>query len=175
MHVGSIEELQKHMMVAYLISHFYYLRAKRFNSDYPHLWCGRAGRDNATRLMEIGYPNAIYAYDSCDDHAYVLLPFVFNGGEIKGSILSDPTSEQCWDNIPLRNALSIKLGSEWEYKTDWGGGADLFPNRLCSIDVIKRKKGDTGDHSSFNYDGKKVLEQAFSNIVVVNPDQILEN
>jgi len=144
MSVDSLDELAEHMAIGYQVAHFHYILAKkhymkkeRSNQKFPDGCCGMSSMNVAMSLMSLGYPNSSYAYTSDFDHGYVVLPFVLNNTNLKGSIIIDPTSDQLWKDRRERNAVFLRTGSKWEYRTEWRGGADLFPTRVFSIDVIK--------------------------------------
>jgi hypothetical protein len=140
MEVSSVDELASHMSTLYQIGHFHYILGKtlNFKKSFPRSCCGLSSRNVMLSLFEFGYANAAQAYSMPWDHTYILLPFVFAAKHIKGTVVMDPTSDQQWDSQEPRNATFIKLGLTWEYITDSDNGADLYPHRVCSIDIARR-------------------------------------
>ncbi len=166
--VKSEDELLEHMSMGYQVAHFNYILGKKHklkDGSFPKLCCGISSIHVALSLIELGYPNAVYAYSQRHDHGYVVLPFVFENKTFKGVIVVDPTSDQLWNNKKIRNATFIKLGAKWEYKTDWRGGKNLFPDRLYSIDIMK-KTPEVFDYDSYPAeacDGEFFFNKAFTN------------
>jgi len=167
--VNSEEELATHLSTAYQVAHFHYILGKKHNlkGSFPDLCCGRSSRSLMLSLMDFGYPNATYAYSNRYDHGYTLLPFVLGDKKISGSILIDPTHDQLWDKTDIRNAVMLKLGPKWEYRNGWAHGADLFPDRICTIDIIRKIPNNISDDDLYHRDGEKSLNQAFANPVKV--------
>jgi len=169
MSLDSIEELSEHMSVGYQVAHFHYILGKKHNlrRSFPRMCCGMSSRSVMLSLIKSGYPNAAYAYSNRHDHGYVILPFVFEKENIQGTIVIDPTFDQLWDDDRKRNAVFIKLGLKWEYKTDWKNGGDLFPDRVCSIDILRKTSGNTAGIYYFHREGEKYLKKAFSNQIII--------
>ncbi len=170
MEVRDLEELSRHMINAYIISHFNYILGRKVNlkGSFPEFCCGISGISLMLSLIELGYPNATYVYSNKHDHAYTLLPFVFGMNGDEGSIVIDPTSDQLYSRrVRPRNAVFIKMGSKWEYRTDWEGGADLFPDRFCSIDILRLTPEDILRHEAYYQDPQEFFITAFSNPVSV--------
>jgi hypothetical protein len=163
--IDSIEDLTHHMSAAYQVAHFHYILGKKHNLHgcFPHWCCGRSSRSLALSLIDFGYPNATYAYSNRYDHGYTILPFILGNDEVSGSVLIDPTYDQMWDNPTSRNAVILKLGPRWEYKTDWAHGANLFPDRLCTIDIFRKIPHDITDDDSYHQGGERCLNEAFAN------------
>ena len=169
--VGSADDLSEHMAVAYQLSHFHYILGKKHNlkGSFPKNCCGMSARSLMLSLIELGYPNAAYAYSTRRDHGYTLLPFVLEGEDIKGTIVVDPTSDQLWNGqAGKRNDVFIKLGDKWEYKTDWGLRGNLFPNTICSIDILRRNPENLGNENRYHAGGTDYLRKAFSNPLVLD-------
>ncbi len=170
MALSSLKELSEHMLVGYQAAHFHYILGKTHNlkRSFPYWCCGVSSVNVMLSLIELGYPNAAYAFAKGYDHGYVILPFTIKK-HIQGTVIIDPTYDQLGDKN-TRNAVIIKLGSTWEYKTKWKGGSNLFPNRIWSIDILKETP------YPFNYDfhhqnGEQYLERAFSNPVKIPKNQ----
>jgi len=166
MKVDSTDELLEHMLVGYEVAHFHYILGKKHNMRgmFPRYCCGTSSRSVALSLMDFNYPNAAYAYSHRYDHGYVILPFVMANESIKGSIVVDPTYDQLWNSDKGRNAVFVKLGSEWEYKTDWKKGANLFPDDISSMDIF-REAGSIVDWDEGYRDVRKYFARAFANPV----------
>ncbi len=170
MEVKNLDELSRHMLNAYVISHFHYILGKKENlkGSFPELCCGIWGISVALSLIEFGYPNATYVYSNKHDHAYSLLPFVLGMEGLEGSIVIDPTSDQLYNGrIRPRNAVFIKMGDKWEYKTDWANGADLFPDRFCSMNILRMTPKDILRHQAYYRNSQEFFMTAFSNPVLV--------
>ena len=175
--INSNEELSEYMSIGYQISHFNYILGKkcvsrqnfpRLKYDFPKFFCGPSSRNLMLSLISFGFPNAAYALSQEHDHAYIILPFVLKKEKAKGAILVDPTYEQLWNNTREKIGLFIRLGSEWEYRTDWRKGANLFPDKICSIDILRKPSTDMYDVKDYHSGGKKYLKQAFSNPVSID-------
>ena len=169
MYLDSIEELSEHMVLGYQVAHFHYILGKGYNlrGSFPSMCCGLSSRNVMMSLIELGYPNAAYAYSQKCDHGYTILPFVFGKKKSQGTIVIDPTSDQLWLDPHDRNAVFIKMGSSWEYRTDWKDGGNLFPNRICSIDIVREKPDKFIDRSYYHVGGKKYFRKAFSNQILI--------
>jgi len=173
MSLSSAEELFKHMSIGYQVAHFHYILGKKHNlkGSFPRMCCGLSSRNVMLSLMEFGYPNATYAYSNSGGHGCTILPFVIERGwtrrSIKGTIVIDPTSDQLWDKPGVRNAVFLKLGKKWEYRTDWRGGADLFPDEFCSIDVVREIPNDLEKKKYSRHEAKDYFRKAFSNPVKI--------
>ena len=125
--VNSTKELADHMSIGYQIAHFNYILGTQRNTAFPNGFCGVSSRGVTLSLIKFGYPNAAYAYSKAYDHGYSILPFVFSQADMNGIIIIDPTSDQLWDDKKLRNAVFLKLGTTWEYCTDWEREQTYFP------------------------------------------------
>jgi len=165
----SEEELLDHMSVAYQIAHSHYILAKRNNLDgsFPRWCCGVSGINSMLNHLSIGHVNASYAYSHLYDHGFMVLPFILAKKDISGTIFVDPTSDQTWFENSPRNSVLLKLGSNWKYKTDWCRGADLFPTRVCSIDILKEVTNDITGLRRYHQCGQEYFEAAFANPVYV--------
>ncbi len=178
--VDSIEDLSKHMSVAYQVSHFHYILGKKYNlkDSFPESCCGVSARNVTLSLIELGYANAADAFGIKHDHDYVILPFVLPNKDIYGTIIVDPTYDQRWGTcdvkeLNLRNVVLLKLGSEWKYTRE--KEHDLFPNGVCSIDIL-RTIGDTScAFEKCHNNTKRYLEKAFSNPITINPEYTFTN
>jgi hypothetical protein len=168
MSVDSFEEVADHISVAYQVAFYHYALAKRYNvrapggGNFPTGCCGPSSRTVTLSLIEFGYPNAAVAVSSKYVHAYPVIPFIVGPKGIQGSIIIDPTFDQMWDDTKMRNAVFVKWGSTWEYQTDWSDGANLFPDRICSQDII-RKNPFMDEMVKYHKGGKRFLEKAYAN------------
>ncbi len=171
MQVGSLEELARHMDKAYQVSHHHYILGRKNNVKesftFPDNSCGISARNVTFSLIANGYPNAVYVCSSLRDHAYVTLPFVLGNGKdsVKGVVVVDPTSDQMWDKPGKRNAVFIKLGTTWEYRTDWLDGANLYPDKACSVWTIKRSP--KLDDKQWHYGIPTFYESVFENTIKI--------
>lgn len=174
MHVGGYEELMNHVAIVHELSYNHYVFGKEENlkGQFPNYCCGYSAANLFLTLMEKGYPNAAYFYNSDQDHAYNGLPFSFEDGKTKGFIIVDPTSDQLFTNKNKapRNNLFVVLGARWEYKTDWAHGTDLFPSpddnsTFSNLHTLRNFP------SSTLYEKRAVKDyfsKVFDNVVVVN-------
>ncbi len=167
MSLESLDELASHMATGYQVSHFHYILGRKHNlkGSFPHFCCGLSSRNVMLSLIELGYPNATYAYSDVNDHGYVLLPFVFEKENINGSIVIDPTYDQLWNKPAERNAVFVKLGSVWEYKTDWANKGDLYPTKSCSIATLRKIPKNLTRFRRYHRGGESFFRKAFSNPV----------
>lgn len=172
--VNSIDELAEHMSNAYQVSHFHYILGMKygFSGFFPQNACGQSSRNLMIALIDHGYKNAAIASSSAD-HGYIVLPFVLTQDEkdIKGSIVVDPTSDQLGIE---RNAVFIKIGNWWQYRTRWRRhpGKNLFPDLLASIEVIRKNVDSLLDPKYHHKYPKIFFDKAFSNPVEI---EIKEN
>lgn len=183
MSIRSIDSLLEQMTIAYQIAHFHYILGEKYNlvnpcaknkdkKPFPNYCCLISSNSHMLSSVELGYPNAAIAASETYDHGYVFLPFVMKNNNVKGTIIIDPTSDQLGDKYE-RNSVFLKLGSKWEYKTSWENGANLFPDRICSIDMLRKTPQDIfgknkGDYINIDLDyfHKSVewyFKEAFSN------------
>ena len=104
-----------------------------------------------------------------------MLPFVLTDPSlekpISGVIVNDPTYDQLWDdydkNSSIRNAVFLKLGDKWDYRTHWKHGRNLYPDWVLNLDVIKHV--DKIDEEEFYHQNpQKYLVNAFDNPIDVN-------
>lgn len=171
MQVDSLEELGRHMEKAYQVSHHHYILGKKDDVKesfvFPDNSCGISAKGVMLSLLAHGYPNAVYVCSSINDHSYVTLPFVFGKGRdsVEGMIVVDPTSDQMWDKPGRRNAVFIKLGSTWEYRTDWLNEANLYPDKACSVWTVKRSP--KLDDKQWHYGIPTFYESTFENPIKV--------
>ena len=167
MRVKSTKELAKHMGRVYQVSHYNYLLNKNKSSVFPRLFCSDASRAVMVSAFSMGYYNAAYARCEKNSHSYVILPFVLESEALRGVIASDPTSDQLWNGGGPRNAVFLKLGKKWEYVTHWMLGADLFPDIVCSIDVVRPKGGRARPKEIEHRNVDSYFDSAFANPVPV--------
>ncbi len=57
------------------------------------------------------------------------------------------------------------MGSSWKYVTEWGDGADLFPDQVLNMDTSRRKPHDLYDEGYYHKGGIEFLNKAFANPV----------
>jgi len=169
--LSDIGELEEHVLKIVQVSNANYVLGRRASESFPKNWCGDSGRSLVASLMAHGYPQAAFAYDSIDDHGYVILPFRLKDNP-EGVILADPTSDQLWKRVlrkldkPPRNMISIFLGNQWEYRTFWGGGVDLYPNKITHGGILREQlAGDKPLNAAEFYEHgcEEFLERAFKN------------
>lgn len=124
-------ELHECATATYQLMYFHYFLGKhqKLKGQFPQFCCGLSARSLTLSLWESGVVAAVSAYDYIDDHAYVIIPYRIRGSEKMGVILADPTSDQL--NIKkserVRNVIALLPPAGWEYRTDWQGGSDLYP------------------------------------------------
>jgi hypothetical protein len=171
MSLKDTSELEEHMIIGYQTAHFHYILGRKHNlrGSFPRLCCGVSSLSIMMSLMTVGYPNAAYAYSKTCDHGYVILPFIIRNENILGSILIDPTSNQLWKAENIRNAVMIKIGTEWEYRADWQNGGNMFPDRICSIDIMRKAPEDISETAYYHKDARVYLTEAFNNPVMIEP------
>lgn len=167
MSLSSLEELSEHMSAAYHVAHFNYILGTKYYPGFPDLWCGASSGNVLLSLMEFGYPNAAYAFSKEHNHGYVILPFVFENQNIKGAVIIDPTYDQLWQAPAARNAVFIKLGMKWQYRTEWESNSNLFPSHLCSIDVLRKTGRVICEEKDRHKGGAIYLKRAFENPIAV--------
>ncbi len=170
MALESIQELEECLGEGYQVAHFHYILGKKHNlkGKFPQMCCGLSSRNLMLSLIELGYPNATYAYSNCYDHGYTVLPFVLKKESISGTVLIDPTFDQLWKKPSARNAVFIKLGTKWEYITDWANGGNLFPDNVCAIDTLRKSPETIGWFRNYHKSGEKYFQQAFANPIVLH-------
>jgi hypothetical protein len=179
MYLNDRDELWDHISQIYQVMYSHYLLMKNSNGieakRFPKNCCGYSSRRILAALFEHGYDNAIYTYNYKYDHAYVALPFVLDEKRLfcktKGIILADPTSDQLWkeDKEKRRNNVTIKLGSKWEYRTDWKGGGNLYPSSHINLFTIQ-KKGEGYYEDLRKTFSRGVLRKAFRNNIWLDLD-----
>lgn len=174
--VKTIEELEKDILTVYQVAYAHYVIAKNYGFGYgtfPRLCCGRSGRGMTVSLWVHGFLNAAYVlFDGNPGHAYVILPFVMSNPRMEGVILADPTSEQLgkYKGKKRRNLVTIKQGTKWKYKTEWGSGKNLFPTHILHLGrLLTEGVIDEGGMLSNDFGlylpNNNFLEQAFLNPV----------
>jgi|GEM_PF-5604105 len=157
----DVVELFKKTIFMYQFSYAHYILGKhnRMKYSFPEWCCGRSAQNVTCALWEAGIVSAVKVYNNPYDHAYVIIPFIIGTSSIKGIVLIDPTSDQLFikNERKVRNLVRIITSEQWEYRTDWVGGKNLYP------DVVEESVcfGDIGN----GYEG--YLQQAFQNPVVV--------
>ncbi|MDP7180400.1 MAG: hypothetical protein QF824_03975 [Candidatus Woesearchaeota archaeon] len=152
MEVRNVKELEDHMLKAYQVAYANYVRGKRnYGSSFPDKSCGISSSNVMLSLIELGYTNALFVANSEYDHSYVVLPFVMKDSGYKGVIVVDPASEQLWseESGKPRNAVFVREGSDWDYKTMWAGEGqeletdegqrrNLFPETFVGLKDVGR-------------------------------------
>lgn len=132
MDIDTVDELFENVRKIHEISYSHYAWAKETNLEgqFPSYCCGSSSRNVFLTLMEKGYPNSSFVYNSRYDHAYVALPFLLKEVEGKGFVVVDPTSDQLFTNKTNapRNNLFVVIGDKWVYETDWKSGHNLYPS-----------------------------------------------
>ncbi len=109
-------------------------------------------------LFDKGYPGVSFASADGMDHNYNIIPFVIENENLKGSIVLDATYDQFPFGKNMRNAVFIRIGSDWEYKSP--DGKSMYPGFVCAIDNIKKTYGRdiSGAHNARDF-----FTLAFSN------------
>lgn len=62
----------------------------------------------------------------------------------------------------MSNDPFIKLGLKWKYRTNWRNGSNLFPDIVCSIDILRLTP-----HAHYHKGGKNYFKKAFSNPIQI--------
>lgn len=158
----NVVDMQKSIFLMYQLSYAHYILGKynKMRDEFPNNCCGRSARNLVAAFWEAGIVSAIMVYDSPDDHAYVLVPFVLESlNSTKGVILVDPTSDQLTKNRKekIRNNTIIFTEVDWEYRSDWQEGSNLYPSRV----ELSASYG--SEHTNY----RRYIEEAFVNPVVV--------
>ncbi len=156
----DVVELFKKTVFMYQFSYAHYILGKHneMKGKFPDWCCGYSAQNVTCALWEAGVISALKVYNNPYDHAYVIVPFVV-GTSIRGVVLIDPTSDQLFTKKErkVRNLIRIMTSEQWEYKTDWAGGKNLYPDEVEESVCF----GNTGN----GYEG--YLKKAFQNPVVV--------
>lgn len=164
--VSDTKEFETHVLNIYQVANAHYVLGKHDDFSFPHMCCGSSGRNVAASLWAIGYPSAAYVYDRFDDHGYTIVPFKL-AGKTEGVVMLDPTSDQLWNGLDKqpRNAVSVFLERRWEYKTHWQKGADLYPDVVMHVGIMKKiLVKNWGLANDRHYDEpRSFLEKAFDN------------
>src|SRR3990167_4488664 len=92
-------------------------------------------------------------------NSYVTVPFVLMETGRTGIILADPTSDQLWiaGSRRIRNHMMVLPSKDWEYKTDWRDGENLYPE-IVQLSTC---------HGTEEKDYNQYMENAFNNAAVV--------
>lgn len=157
----SISEMQKNILLMYQLSYCHYVLGKtnKMKGNFPRYCCGISSRNLLTSFWEAGILSAIQVYDSRDDHAYIIVPFILESHNHKGVVLVDPTSDQLVydDKKKIRNNICIFTERNWTYSGDWRGGANLYPE---TVEISACSGYATEDYDSY-------IDKALSSPVVV--------
>ncbi|MFW6311478.1 MAG: hypothetical protein ACOC1K_04505 [Nanoarchaeota archaeon] len=170
MNLDSVDDLKHHINVGHsaAIKNYELGKLNNMNDSFPFFCCGTSSRNLLLSFFHLGYSNVVYANNEAYDHSYILLPFVLKDENVKGSILIDPTYKQL-DLFSNKNVeTTIKLGCSWEYKTPWRHYEDLYPDHICSIDVVKEIKNKFHFKNKYYKDGVDFFKKAFNNPLYVN-------
>lgn len=135
MQIDTKKELLEHVKNIHEISYLHYAASKESgDADFPSACCGESSRNMLLTLMDKGYVNATLIANDVRDHTYIALPFLLGREKRRGFIITDPTSDQLFDNEETapRNNTFVSFGEKWKYKTDWKRGRDLFPIQWSS-------------------------------------------
>ncbi len=183
MAIKSLNELEKIVLDTYHVSYAHYIlghknklkkrgqKNKLIEYSFPNYFCRTSSDNVMLSLMMRGYPNAMFVGNIIFDHAYVVLPFMFEGRG--GVILSDPTSDQLWKNHKNkpRNMVSVIFGDRWKYKTDWECRANLYPDNAAHLNNVKnaqiRENGNLR-YGIYKSNVQQLLQEAFSNPIQLN-------
>ncbi len=162
------EDLRQPISVAYQVSHSNYILFKNENYSFPKCNCGPASRTIVPSIIHFGFPNASYVFSGVKEwknHCYVAMPFVINDGNVKGSLVVDPTYDQYEDykeaEKRTRNPVFIKIGEEWEH---------VFPPKhIISFDILAQEPDAMTKHTNDEKDAlyhsgcSYFMNKAFSN------------
>jgi len=160
--IKSHEELDRHLefLQSIMQQHYVYGKIVNYLGNFPEYCCNILSKNIFVSLLDKGYVNVTIFGDSIDTHAYVGLPFLFEGE--KGFLLMDGSSEQLWKKLetPPRNLILMVKGTKWEYKTQWAKGNPLYPNQFLNLQIFRTTNRWLGRHYSrrIDYYFKKVFE-----------------
>jgi len=163
MQLGDREELFEHVKIIYDLMYKHYILGKKNDSTFPSYECCPSAQNLMVAGLGMGYPNAS-VLDSDHDHCYTAFPFLL--GEEKGFIVADPTSDQLWHgSVRPRNHIFVAKHGDWEYKTNWASGHDLYPDNYINLDSLKKNKN---NWCSYNSDIDGFFDRVFENPVSVS-------
>lgn len=180
----SVDELAEDVAKIYQICHHHYVLGKRYDAasglfgshsaTFPEACC-KLSADNVLRsTIEHGLFHAAFAYNSKNDHAYLIFPFVMKNSDFRGTIVADPASDifsaysEMLGKEPKRNLLFIASGDSFEYNTVYFGSANLFPDFVFDFGCMaKSPKTNPGRISQpvgfFSFFSRKQLETKYNN------------
>lgn len=154
------DALVKDILTIYQLSYFHYILGKRnkMKGSFPSYCCGQSSKNLITAMWEAGIVAAVIVRSNRYDHTYLAVPFVVKGGT-EGIILVDPTSDQLINDSKkkVRNSIQILPAIGWEYRTDWRGGRNLYPEEVETSSCT--------DFSEYHYD--EFIKTALANPVIV--------
>jgi len=161
MRYETLADLADSLGVIYQLMYFHYFlgRNTRMKWSFPRQCCGFSARNLTTALWEAGMVAAVSTHNDSHDHSYVTVPFVLMETGRTGIILADPTSDQLWNagSKRIRNHMMVLPSKDWEYRTDWGDGEDLYPE-IVQLSTC---------HGTEEKDYNQYMESAFNNAAVV--------
>jgi len=167
--VKNPKHLMQEVSNIYQIHHAHYLVASREMEDFPDLCCIGSGCNVVTSAWKLGNFNMAYSWNKRGSHAYGISPFVMENPQIKGVVISDPTSNQLWDDDSMpnkpKNLIFIISGSKWDYKTEFNQGANLYPSSIFHIGLVNSRMPmhDTPRPTTAEY-----FKKAFENPIDLN-------
>ena len=172
MKLKNYDDLLDHVKRIHEVSYNHYAWAKEedLRCTFPKGCCGISSENLFLTLLEKGYANATFIGLAHTDHAYVALPFVLEETGEQGFVIVDPTSDQCHDKkeAPPRNHVFVSFGDEWEYKTDWQEGEDMFPTKCNggmynNLETLRKYRGELLVHD---------IPPTYFNSVFENPVEV---
>jgi hypothetical protein len=130
--LSSDKELHEHAMFSYSLAYQMYVfglntyTKPKHNEYFPANHCGLSSRTLFFTFLQKDYPNVMLLYGHM--HTYVGLPFILN--DIQGMIAIDSTFKQLWASSDAQRVhVSIRFGQEWDYETEYLGGANHKPTK----------------------------------------------
>ncbi|MDH3352962.1 MAG: hypothetical protein OEL87_00760, partial [Nanoarchaeota archaeon] len=102
---------------------------------------------------------------------YTAFPFMLENE--KGFIIADPTSNQLWrdQDIAPRNHIFVAGHKNWEYRTNWKDGSDLYPDTYINLDSFR---SNIHSWTSYNGDIETYFKKTFENPVIIHSRDDME-
>lgn len=152
-------DLFDQLSTIYQLMYFHYFlgKSQKIHDSFPYYCCGVSTRNLTIALWDAGVIAAVSVHDSIDDHSYVIVPFRIRQTGRIGVILADPTSDQLYrdQRQKVRNYLAVLPPRGWQYRTEWAGGSDLYP-QFVQVSIC---------HGTENKNYNDYLETVFQNNV----------
>ncbi|MCM2324952.1 MAG: hypothetical protein NDI94_00675 [Candidatus Woesearchaeota archaeon] len=164
---SSEQELHEHAMFSYSLAYQMYVfglntyTKPKHNAYFPTNHCGLSSRTLFFTFLQENYPNVLLLYGHM--HTYVGLPFILHDNP--GMIAIDPTFKQLWaSSDDQRVHVSIRFGPEWDYETEYLGGANHKPTKAHDARTANESINIFHEISTFkNRPIQEVLMKAYGN------------